>query len=160
MAKRVVVALIMCVTLAGGAWAQQAAGNSIDRDIQLLRKDLQSGRKQVVAANMLLTDTEAQNFWPIYEKYMAEMLTINDTKVAVVKSYAANFNTLTNEQAQQLVKQWGDADLATVQLREKYFPIFQKAVSGKKAARFFQIDRRVSLLIDLQAASQIPLVEP
>jgi hypothetical protein len=47
-----------------------------------------------------------------------------------------------------------------VQLRLKYFPTFQKVLPGKKAARFFQIDRRIGVLMDLQLASEIPLVRP
>ena len=47
-----------------------------------------------------------------------------------------------------------------VQLRLKYLPIFQKVLPGKKVARFFQVDRRIGSVIDLQIASEIPLVEP
>jgi hypothetical protein len=36
-----------------------------DNDINLLRKDLRSAQKQIISANVLLTDTEAQKFWPV-----------------------------------------------------------------------------------------------
>jgi hypothetical protein len=51
-----------------------------------------------------------------------------------------------------------DAD--NTQLRLKYVPEFEKVISPKKTAMFFQIDRRVSMLIELQLASQVPLVKP
>jgi hypothetical protein len=38
--------------------------------------------------------------------------------------------------------------------------MFQNVLPGKKAALFFQLDRRISVLLDLQLASEIPLVEP
>jgi len=109
---------------------------------------------------MALTDSEAQKFWPVYDSYAAEASKINDTKVAVIKDYAAHYQNLSDEQAQSMVKKWTDADQALVQLRLKYFSQFQKAVSGVKAARFFQIDRRISLLVDVQLSSSIPLATP
>jgi hypothetical protein len=33
-------------------------------------------------------------------------------------------------------------------------------ISGKKTALFVQLDRRLVMLIDLQLASQIPMVQP
>jgi len=109
---------------------------------------------------MPLTDAEAQKFWPVYEQYNAEKVKINDDKLLVIKDYAANFEKLTDNQAQTLVNQWAQADQSAVQLRTKYIPIFQNVLPGKKAALFFQLDRRISVLLDLQLASEIPLVEP
>lgn len=40
----------------------------------------------------------------------------------------------------------------------KFAPMIGKVLPGKKAALFFQIDKRVGMLIDLQLASEIPLV--
>jgi hypothetical protein len=58
-----------------------------DEDIQLLRKDLRSQKKQIVAANMNLTDVEAEKFWPVYDQYTADLVRINDVKAALIKQY-------------------------------------------------------------------------
>ena len=164
MMRSVISAIVLTLVLVSLASAQQtaAATNSVasDQDIQLLRKDLQSARKQIVAANMLLSDNEAQKFWPVYDSYTAEASKINDVKVSVLKDYAASYQNLTDAKAESLVKRWGAADESAIQLRTKYFSKFQQAISGTKAARFFQIDRRISMLVDLQVASEVPLVEP
>lgn len=139
--------------------ASQQQGVS-DKDIDLLRKDIRSDKKQIIAANLTLTPAEAEKFWPVYEQYANEQAAINDKKVEAIKQYALNYDTLTDDQAQSLTKQALDVDQATAELRLKYIPIFAKIVSGKKTAQFFQIDRRLSLVIDLQLASGIPLVEP
>ena len=109
---------------------------------------------------MLLTEAEAQNFWPLYDEYTAQAAKVNDAKVSVIKEYVQNYESLNDAQAERLVKNWSAADEAAVQLRLKYLPIFQKALPGKKVARFFQVDRRIGSIIDLQLASEIPLVEP
>jgi hypothetical protein len=138
----------------------QPAQNSIDQDIDLFRKDIRSQKKQMIAANMKLTDKEAELFWPIYDQYTAELVKINDQKYAAIKQYAQNYDTLTDDQAVTLTRQALEVDGSVAQLRQKYIPLFRKVISGKKTATFFQLDRRLVMLIDLQLASQIPLVEP
>jgi hypothetical protein len=77
----------------------------------------------------------------------------------VIKEYAAKYENLSSEDAQALVKKWNESDDAVIQLRLKYLPKFQDALHNKKTARFFQLDRRIGLVVDLQLASEIPLVE-
>jgi len=154
--------LLVCQLSPAQQSAQQheATPAASDQYVELLRKDLRSEKKQVVAANMLLTEAEAQKFWPVYDEYTVEAAKINDAKLSVIKEYVQTYETLNDAQAERMVKTWSAADEATVQLRLKYLPIFQKALPGKKVARFFQVDRRIGSIIDLQLASEIPLVEP
>ena len=130
-----------------------------DHDIQLLRKNLRSERKQVIAANLKLTDTEAEKFWPVYEQYVAELVAINNTKYDLIKQYVQGNGTLTDAQAESAVKQWIGVDQAVSTLRLKYVPLFRKILSPRNTALFYQIDRRIQLMIDLQLASALPLAE-
>jgi Spy/CpxP family protein refolding chaperone len=139
--------------------AQQTSQAVSDDYIQLVRKDLRSDKKSLVAANMSLTESEATKFWPVYDQYAVELAKVNDDKLAVIKEYAAKYENLSSEEAQALVKKWNEADDAVIQLRSKYLPKFQDALHNKKTARFFQLDRRIGLVVDLQLASEIPLVE-
>ena len=131
-----------------------------DANIQLMRQDIRSERKKVIAANMPLTDTEATKFWPVYDRYIAETIKVNDIRFALLKEYAKNYDTATEEQADSFIKRWLALDQDNTQLRLKFIPEFEKVISHKKAAMFFQIDRRVSMMIELQLASQVPLVKP
>lgn len=131
-----------------------------DANIQLMRQDIRSERKKVVAANMPLTETEAPKFWPIYDRYITETIKVNDLRFALLKEYAKNYDTATEEQADSFIKRWLTFDRDNTQLRLKYIPEFEKVISHKKTAMFFQIDRRVSMMIELQLASQVPLVKP
>jgi hypothetical protein len=139
--------------------ARRENGSSVDREIALLRSDLRSNRKQIVAANMKLTDTEAEKFWPTYDQYVTELVKINDAKYALIKEYLQNSN-MTEEQADSLSSRWLAVDESVVQLRLKYIPVFRKALSAKGTALFYQIDRRVQMIIDLQLAGSLPLIEP
>jgi hypothetical protein len=159
--------IVLAVLVVAGIWlapgfvlSQNAAQTVSDRDLQLLRKDLRSQRKQIVAVNVTLTEAEAQKFWPIYDQYAGELTKINDTKLSLIKEYAADYAALTDAQAQSIMERWTAADDAVIQLRMKYIAILEKVLPGKKAALFFQVDRRIGVLMDLQIASEIPLVEP
>ena len=142
------------------AQAPAASQSSTDQDVELLRKDIRSEKKQILAANLTLTDAEATKFWPIYDQYTAELVKINDAKYAAIKDYATNYDTLTDAKALELGKQILGVDQSVAQLRMKYTPMFSKVVSGKKTALFFQLDRRLVMLIDLQLAAAIPMVQP
>ena len=130
-----------------------------DQDIQLLRQDIRSKKKQLIAANLKLTDAEATKFWPVYDQYTAELVKINDQKYALIKEYANEWGTMTNDQASSLIKRSLAVDEQVVQLRIKYVPIFSQVVQGKTVATFFQYDRRLQSMIDLQLAAQIPVVQ-
>jgi len=131
---------------------------SLDQDIQLLRGDIRSQKKEIVAANMNLTPDEATKFWPIYDQYTAEVAKIGDSRVALIKEYASSYNTMTDAQANDFMKRAAAIDQQFNATRSKYVPIFEKVISAKKTALWFQIDRRLDLLINLQLAANIPVV--
>jgi len=130
-----------------------------DRDLDLLRKDLRSKRKQVIASNLTLTDAEATKFWPIYDQYVSELILINDKKFGLIQEYADNWGKLTNEQSLSFIRRWLDADIETAHLRQKYVPVVSQVLDGKKSATFFQLDRRIAMMLELQVSSQMPLVQ-
>jgi Spy/CpxP family protein refolding chaperone len=129
-----------------------------DQDIQALRQDLRAQRKEITAQNMTLTADEATKFWPIYDQYRQEAIKPNDDRWALIKDYAANYNTMTDAQAQDYIKRSTVVDEQLTSLRSKYVPIFEKVISPKKTALWFQIDRRIDLLINLQLSAVIPMV--
>jgi hypothetical protein len=149
---------ILALTGTGTGWA--AAQDSADEDIKLFRKDLRSLRKQIIAANMSLNEKEAEQFWPLFERYTQELVAKQDRKYGLLKEYAGNYTTMTDDQAQKYVLERADVDEAILQVRQKYFPLFRKVLSGKSSALFFQLDWRLGLIMDLQLASQTPLIEP
>lgn len=169
MAARLLSMTLMCLLMLASFSAAQnnAQGSSSDavqgpsdKDIDLMRKDIRSQKKQIIAANLNLTDKEAEKFWPLYDQYTADLVKINDAKYGAIKDYATNYDTLTDDQALNLVRKPIDVDQQVAQLRQKYIPQFSKIISGKKTALFFQMDRRLVMMIDLQLASQIPMVQP
>jgi hypothetical protein len=130
-----------------------------DEDIALLRQDLRAKKMQVIGENMSLSDTEAQKFWPVYNHYVKDLQEVNNQKYALLKQYAHMWSTMTDQDAVIYVRNWLETDAQVQALRVKYVPLVNQVLPGKKAATFFQLDRRLNMIIDLQLFSQIPLAK-
>ncbi|MGO9517505.1 MAG: hypothetical protein ACLPND_10710 [Candidatus Korobacteraceae bacterium] len=172
MKKTATSALIVLITLLGcniAVFAQAAQtapqstpdaqpNNVRNQDIEMLRANLRQQRKEIMAQNMVLTPDEATKFWPIFDQYRKEAIKPNDLRWEVIKAYADNYGTMTDAQAQDYIKRANDVDIQLLALRMRYVPIFEKVISAKKTALWYQIDRRIDLLINLQLSSVIPMV--
>lgn len=154
----VLVAGLVIISSAAVFGQKAAPGAEYDKNIELMRKDLRSDKKQFVALNLPLTETEATKFWPLYDKYTAEQAAIYDKRLGLIKEYAAAINNMSDATANGLNKRSTEVDQEFVTLRLKYIPLIEKVLPGKKSALFFQLDRRLALLIDLQIASEVPLL--
>ncbi len=147
---------VLSVSCLGQVTAATTA--AAEKDLDLMRRDLKSEKKQILAMNVSFTADEATKFWPVYDAYAQDMSTHYDQFYALIKDYAAHQQTLTDSQAVALIKRWNDIQIDLAKTREKYIPLVEKVIPGRKAALFFQIDRRLYALMDLQIASEIPLV--
>ena len=160
----IIATVLVALTFLSGsrACAQDRAAQTvpIDEDIKLFRQDLRSLKKQIVALNMDLSESEALQFWPIYDRYTKELTAITNSKYALLKDYAQNYDSITGEQAESYIKGRADVEESITKLRLRYFPIFRKILSGQATARFFQIDWRLGLIMDLQLMSETPLIDP
>ena len=170
LAAAFVAGMVVATALGGGMAAvgaktqgQQIAVQSVmsptvtDADIALLRKDIRAMKMQVIGENMSLSDTEAQKFWPIYKHYADDLHEVHNAKYALFKQYAETWATMTDQDALIYVRHSMEADAEAQALRLKYVPVMSQILPGKKAATFFQLERRLCLMIDLQLFSQIPL---
>jgi len=162
--KKVIVAVMLAGSLLLNIGVLFAEGPTkeaaVEQEIKLLREDLRTDKKKIVAANMQLTEAEAVKFWPVYDAYTLETIKLNDTLQGLIKEYAQNYETLNDEKAKSLTKRTLELDEAATKLRLKYVPLFTKVISAKKTARFMQIDRRLGLLVNIQIAAGLPLVQP
>ena len=128
-----------------------------DQDIALLRQDIRAMKMRVIGENMSLSDTEAQKFWPIYKHYADDLHDVHNEKYALLKQYAETWATMTDQEALIYVRRSMEVDAKAQALRLQYVPVVTQVLPGKKAATFFQLERKLCLMVDLQLFSQIPL---
>ena len=127
--------------------------------IQLLHTDLSAKQEQIVRETMQLNDQQAAIFWPIYREYQSEQSKLTADKLALVADYSRNFSTMTDEKADQLAQQIMQLDEKRMALREKYYATMKKALSATLAVRFFQVEHQLQLIVDLQIAANLPIIE-
>ena len=144
---------------ASAAVAAQPARPLTAADLEGLRSELRSSKKQVTAATLKLTDAEATRFWPVYDQYAAELTKIKNSQYELIAEYVNTFGKYQDKPATDFITRWIDLDVRTTTLRAKYVPIVGKVLPGVKAATFFQIDRRISMAIDLKIASSLPILQ-
>jgi hypothetical protein len=104
---------------APGSQSTTTSQSGIERDIQMLRQDLRSKKKQTIAANLQLSDADATKFWPVYDQYVAELTKINDEKYAVIKEYADAWGNMQDDQALSLINRALAVEERVAQLRIK-----------------------------------------
>ena len=144
---------------AKSSMANDASQPSPDDFIALLRKDVRSQKKQIIAENMDFSDAEAEKFWPIYDRYAAELSKIYDTKIALLSDYSDTYTSMTGEQAENYIRKRAEVEQSIMELRLKYMPAFRKVLSGRETALFYQLDWRLGLAIDVELV-QVPLINP
>jgi hypothetical protein len=152
---------ILCAIFIPAALAQTVevkAQPLTDTDIQLLRSNLQADKNEVIAHTMRFTETESTAFWPLYRDYSHDQQVIGDARVQLIKDYAKNYDSMDDAKARDMAQRLLDIDAKLTKLREDYWPKFEKALGAKRAAKFYQVDSRLSLMINLQLASEIPLI--
>jgi hypothetical protein len=141
------------MTLAAPCLAQSATD-----EIEMVRVIIQAERKAVVATNMNLSDAESEAFWPVYNEYETEVRSVNDQRIKILTELARNFETLTDEQAVDLVEQHFKFQQERVKIRKSYMKKFEKVLTGKQLTRFYQIDSKIDTMIDFDIARAVPLV--
>ena len=127
--------------------------------LELTREVLKAEKKAAVTEAMQLTDAESQPFWNLYNEYQTALYLVQNKRIAIIKDYADNFESLSDEKADEL---WiGNMKYRNelLKLKKRYYAKFKKVVSPGKAARFMQLENKIETLIDAQLALEIPLIE-
>jgi len=148
-------ALVCLVATASAAFAQ----GSLDSYIELLRSDLQTQKKALITEAMQFTEAEATVFWPMYREYELEGSKLMDRRVAALKDYAANYETMTDKKAQELIKNSFKLQKDRISLREEYYNKATKIMSIKKASLWAQVETQIQNLIDAKIAAELPLLK-
>lgn len=151
----------LCALSMSPAFAQTvevSARPITDADIQLLRSDVQAQKNQIITRNMQFTESESAAFWPLYRDYSRDQSAIGDERVQLIKDYAHHYDTLDDAKADNMTRRLLNIEAKVVNVRQEYWPKFEKVLGAKRAAKFFQVDNRLTLVVNLQLVSEIPLV--
>lgn len=150
---------VMAVILSGISGSLLA--DETEKRLELTRTALLDNRKAVVTENMQLTAAESKAFWPLYNEYRSARNKVGDRTLKLIRTYAEHYNqnTMTDEIASTLMREWLSIENAELKLKKKYVKKFERVLPPKKLVRYFQIENKLDAMVDAQLAAEIPLVE-
>ena len=129
---------------------------AIDSAIEVARANMRADRATIITQAMNFSDKEAAAFWPIYRQYEYERSRLDDGRVAVIKEYSQKYPTLTDAEAKAMAEKMFEYDSRLAALKKKYYKKFNKVLPALTVTKFFQLDRRVDLLMDMNVESSLP----
>jgi hypothetical protein len=164
--KTILLGMVLSLPLSSLALAQAppASGQILTRDdldalVAIARKDTLAHKADIVAKNMTLDGAQASAFWPLYKKYEAERQSVGKERFAIIGDLVERYGTLDDATAKGLVERYFANEDKRLAVERKYKDEMLKVLPAKLVARFFQVDRRINMLIDLTLSSKIPLVQ-
>jgi len=126
---------------------------------ELLRSDVRAQKAAIITEVMQFTEDEDTKFWPIYREYEAELAKVNDDRIALISEYSGSFDKMTDDIADRLARGALDVEGRRHALKLKYYDRFKSVLSPKTAARFLQVENQILLILDLQIAASLPVVQ-
>lgn len=139
--------------------AADAKEKNIQEYIELMRSNVRDQKSQIMGAVMELNVDDAAKFWPIYAEYDAELTKLNNLRVENIQDYARNYSQMTDAKADELIQRSLDYQKQRGELLAKYYQVMKQSLGAITAARFLQVEHQLLLIIDLQIASALPIVE-
>ena len=158
--RQLIKVLMVCVLALGLAPAFAQNKPAAD-SMQILRDKLKADKKLVVAANLDLEPNEAKAFWPIYEEYQKELAKINKRSADLVNAYAKAYrkDDVKNDQARKWTDDSIAIEAAAVDAKRAVVAKLNKAMSGKRVARYMQIENKIRAAVNYELADAVPLVQ-
>jgi hypothetical protein len=158
-ARSSLMAVVLILSTLGIAQSAQVTAKPLtEKEIQLLRQDVQSVKDEVIKQAMQFTPRESAVFWPVYQEYAKAQHVIADKRLALITEYAQKLESMDDVTAANLTRRLFQIEDDAQALRKSYYPKIEKVLGAKRAAKFCQVDNRLSQLINLQLASEIPLI--
>ena len=154
--KRAKLILSVLVFMAFGLLSNAQSQNDY---IELAREVLKMEKKAAIAEVMMLSEAESAGFWTLYNEYQNALHTMHSRQIEVIKDYANNYASMTDEKAEGMFKNYNAYQSDLAKLKKKYYKKFKKVVSPSKAAMYFQAENKIEALINAELALEIPLLE-
>ncbi len=131
----------------------------VDSYIELLKSDVKTNRKAIITEVMAFTEKESEAFWPIYNEFEYEASKLADNRISNIKDFAANYDSLTDAKADELIKNSFNFLEDRLSLNKKYYDKFAKVLTPTVAAKYMQLEHQIQLVMDLSIAANLPLMK-
>lgn len=139
--------------------AEENRDMNLNAYAELMRSDIRTQKVAIITQVMGFTEAEDAAFWPIYRDYETKLAAINDDRLKLTIDYANSYENLSDAEADRLVTAALDVQARRGALTADYYRRLKAALPAKTAARVIQVEHQILLLLDLQIAASLPIVE-
>lgn len=115
-------------------------------------------KQAIVEQTMALTESQARAFWPLYLEYEKATCSINNRMKDLISGYLDQYDRLTNDPAEAMIKEYISIEQDRLKLKKKYIKKFRKVLTARNTARFFQLENKLEAMKRAELATEIPLV--
>ena len=127
--------------------------------IEFVRADLRETREKFINTMINLTPEQEKIFNPIFKEYEAKFKKLSDERRDIILDFDKNYTSMTNDKANEIAKRSIKVRKERLALMEEYYKKFSKALDPIVATRFLQLENYINLIVDIQIAQEIPLIE-
>jgi hypothetical protein len=110
------------------------------------------------AMGLTSSDPNYDAFWHEYYPYEAELKKLNDERLQLIRDYQFNYDKMDDNIANNLAERALTIHKKRLDLLAKYYEKIKQATSAVVAARFLQVEYQISLILDVEIASKMPLL--
>ena len=137
-------------------WQDQLASS-----MAVLRQRIAADKRVIIADNLALTESQAAEFWPLYDAYQQDLAALNRRLGALIENYATAYSAgnLQDAKADELVKEYLAIEGAQLDLKKKYAKKLTGVIPAVQRARYLQMEQKIRAIIDFDLAANIPLVD-
>lgn len=148
--------LILVVIIAVFAIASNAQSNA--EEFALMQSVYGMQKSDLIAKHMKIDAAQSELFWQMYDEYEVARKEIGLQRVKNIEQYAKKYETLTNEDADALVKASMAVQISFITLWEKTYKKMAKSISPITAAQFIQVEMFFENMVCQELSLDIPLI--
>jgi uncharacterized protein YfbU (UPF0304 family) len=152
MKKTLVLALFVIGTIFSNA--QQTKD-----EIAILQSAYGMQKRDLVAKFMDVSETQSATFWSLYEEYEVARKAIGTKRANNILEYAKNYETISDENVQNMVKVSMEVNKEFNALWEKTYKKMAKALGAKTAAKFYQLEMYLETMVRNELSESIPMID-
>jgi hypothetical protein len=153
---------LLSLALAGvpPAFAQPASAPD-GGDVKALQAQSKSpaDKKALVGRELALTDAEAKRFWPVYDAFQRKLDATNRRYALAIQEAVLPDRPVTDAHARILAKELGEIEDAESRARRTMFSAVVKALPGRKAIRYIQLENKLQSGYHYDVATTMPLLK-
>jgi cyanate lyase len=150
--KTVTAALVLALS------ASLVSAQDVAETLELSREVVDRQKRIIVAGSLPLSAEQADAFWPLFDRFQAELKKIDAREDRLVADYSAQYARLSDDQARAMLDEALGIDEDRVKLIREWVNRMEKALPPRLLVRYFQLENKFQAIVAADLARQIPLV--